>query len=575
MTEEFDKLKDKLSDTQNELRIAMAAMGEEFARLHSHIEGVNKEVLQNGKDILKTRNDLAAFTIRFEAFVSQIEKENNLTHAQGEVVILNQEIEKKFGLYDKVRKVLLGILQSVDTGLVSKNSITCATEKLMLGTPRYWLTPSLIAIAAWLSNDKELAIKGLNEGLKRNLVKTELMFTLINNRLKRNNASFIWLSKYFEIQNPLEMPQETLILLGAYTDGIFGPDSQGICAKQIEKWISFLSKDEERVKSLEKIWFNKIDLLEVEENNSIPFNYLSSLCPEWENIKKLIENAKKQISFLNYLKNIIEKEDVKKNYTEDLDDLLYKLVNDYDEDEFELKKKKKLAELVIKYQGDKDKAQQDFYTNVTILFENKVSFFDILVNSVNQTDMSPVLRKLVLFLMKEWVINAHNDFTAKYRITYPKFITIKIKDWSGTTQNGSNTNELIASFNNYIQDIFNRALNLVKKPLIITAILFFVCLIWLLISSFSGFAIFISIIVGFNFIKNLFNYLSTKTMLVDARQKDMENGKQSINAFCAEFVDWQKAYEKADNVSFKVIELLSNYASSDFSANSAENKILT
>ena len=45
MTEEFDKLKDKLNDTQNEMRIAMAAMGEEFARVHSHIDDVNKEVI--------------------------------------------------------------------------------------------------------------------------------------------------------------------------------------------------------------------------------------------------------------------------------------------------------------------------------------------------------------------------------------------------------------------------------------------------------------------------------------------------------------------------------------------------
>lgn len=360
MTEEFDKLKDKLNDTQNEMRIAMAAMGEEFARVHSHIDDVNKEVLKNGQDILDTRKDLVTFTIRFEAFVSQIEKENNLTHAQGEVVILNQEIEKKFGLYDKVRKVLLGILQSVDTGLVSKNSITCATEKLMLGTPRYWLTPSLIAIAAWLSNDKTLAIKGLNEGLKRNLVKTELMFTLVNNRLKRNNASFIWLSKYFESQNPLEMPQETLILLGAYADGIFGPDSHGICRKQITKWLDFLSKDEERVKSLEKIWFNKIDLLDVEVDDSIPFNTMSSTCMEWENLNKLLINAKKQQSLLNYVKNILEAEDTKRNYVKDLDDLLYKLVNEYDEDEFELKKKKALAELVIKISRRQRKSSTRF-----------------------------------------------------------------------------------------------------------------------------------------------------------------------------------------------------------------------
>ena len=222
MTESsLEKLKNDMQDTRNEMRTVMVLLGEEFARLHSKIEDVNKNVVQTNYDVIELQRNLAAFALRFEFFVQQIEKENNLTHAQGEVVILNQEIEKKFGLYDKVRKALLGILQSVDTGLVSKSSITYATEKLMLGTPRYWLTPSLIALAAWLNNDKDLALKGLNEGLKRNLVKTELMFTLINNRLKRNTASFIWLSKYFESQNPLSMPQETVVLLGAYTDGIF------------------------------------------------------------------------------------------------------------------------------------------------------------------------------------------------------------------------------------------------------------------------------------------------------------------------------------------------------------------
>ena len=109
----------------------------------------------------------------------------------------------------------------------------------------------------------------------------------------------------------------------------------------------------------------------------------------------------------------------------------------------------------LKYQGDKEKAQQDFETNVIILFTNKVSFFDILVNSVNQNDMSPSLRKLALLLMKEWIINAHNDFTANYRKAYPQNITIKISDWSGTTKDGSNVNELLESYNNFLQDIFN------------------------------------------------------------------------------------------------------------------------
>ena len=575
MTEEFEKLKDKLSDTQNEMRIAMAVMGEEFARLHSKLSDVNKEVLENGKFILETRKDLVTFTIRFEAFVSQIEKENNLTHAQGEVVILNQEIEKKFGIYDKVRKILLGILQSVDTGLVSKNAITCATERLMLGTPRYWLTPSLIAIAAWLNNDKTLALKGLHEGLKRNQIKTELIFTLVNNRIKHSNASFIWLSKYFESQNPLEMPQETLILLGAYTDGIFGPDSHGICKTQIEKWLNFLSKEEDKVKALEEVWFNKINLLDVDNEGGIPFTNLSIQCPEWNKLIELLTDAKNQKSFLNYIKEIIEAKDIKGNYIKDLDDLLYKLVNDYDEDEFELKKKKALAELIIKYEGDKEKAQQDFDTNVIILFKNKVSFFDILVNSVNQTEMSPSLRRLALLLMKEWIINAHNDFTAKYRSTYPTSITIKIDNWTGETKDGSNVKELLEQCKIYLKDIFDKAVQELRTSVIGMTIFLIGCCIWMFVSSFNGLSVFVSAFAGFGFIKSLFSYFSKKAKLQKQFNEDINTVSRIIPATCAEFVDWQKAYKDADKISAVVTKTLLSYTSAEFTANSAGNKIIT
>lgn len=570
----FGRLKDEMHDTRNEVRTAIALMGEEFARLHSEIADVEKATNQNGLDILATRKDLVTFTIRFEAFVSKIERENNLTHAQGEIVILNQEIEKKFGIYDKVRKVLLGILQSVDTGLVSKNSITGATEKLMLGTPRYWLTPSLISLAAWLNNDKTLAYKGLNEGLKRNLIKTELMFTLINNRLKRNKASFLWLSKYFEHQNPLEMHQETLILLGAYTDGIFGPDSYGVCKKQIEKWVNCLAKDEERVKALEEIWFNKISLLEPINENQIPFNYLKSNCPEWEKISNLLMSAQKQKSFFNYIKEIIEAKEIKKNYKEDLDNLLYKLVNEYDSDEFELKKKKSLAELIIKYEGDKEKAQQDFDTNVIILFKDKVSFFEILVNSINQTDMSPPLRRLSLLLMKEWIINAHNDYTAKYRLSYPESITLEFGGWSGKTKDGSNVKELLESYNAYLKDWYEKIINSLKGSIKVRLIFSILCCIWMFISSYNGISVFATAIFGFSFLKAIYNYFTNRAKLRVEMEQNKEKAKKLFNGFCAEFVDWQKAYATADKVSIEVNNTLNSYNSAEFTSNSAGNKII-
>lgn len=79
--ESFEKLKNEMSDTRNEMRTVTAIMGEEFALLHAEIREVDKSVEKNNKDILATRNDLTTFIIRFEAFVSQVEQENNLTHA--------------------------------------------------------------------------------------------------------------------------------------------------------------------------------------------------------------------------------------------------------------------------------------------------------------------------------------------------------------------------------------------------------------------------------------------------------------------------------------------------------------
>ncbi|MCM1009699.1 MAG: hypothetical protein NC390_02315 [Fusobacterium sp.] len=443
----------------------------------------------------------------------------------------------------------------------------------MLGTPNYWLTPSLVALAAWIRNNKPLAEKAINEGLKRNLIKTELMFTLINNRLKRNNASFIWLSKYFETQNPFKMPQETLVLLEAYADGVFGPDSQGICRKQIEHWIQLLSKNSEKVKSLEETWFNKIKLLEIYKDTT-PFKYLSYNCVEWTRLRQLLESAKKQKTLLQYLKSIIEAKNIQKSYVTELDDLLFKLVNEYDTDEFELKKKKTLAELIIKYEGDKEKAQQDFDTNVIILFKEKVSFFDILVNSVNKKEMSPTLRRLSLLFTKEWILNAHHDFTAEYRLDYLSNITIQIDDWHASTKDGSNVNELIEKYKQYLQDNYNKIIGEIRGSIITRGIFLILCSIWMAFSSFSSPAVFISSMFGFAIIKSIINFFKTRSKLKEEMRQKNEAARQTCHAFCAEYVDWQKAYKEADKVANDVQNYLKRFTTEEFSAHSAGHKII-
>lgn len=565
---------DDLKRSNNEMFLALTAMEAQFLRLHDEIYDVKTGVTIVQENILTLGKGLEELGHMLQDFINVTEMRDNVTHAQGEVVILNQDIEKKFGIYDRVRKVLLGILQSVDTGLVSKSSITGATEKLMLGTPRYWLTPCLVALAAWLSDNKELALKALNEGIKRNHIKTELMFTLVNNRLKRSKASFMWLGKFFESQNPLEMPQETVVLLGAYTDGIFGADSQGICKKQIEHWLEQLSNNEECVKSLEEKWFNKIDLMTVDADEGIPLKFMPTYCPAYNNLESLLNNAKKEVSFLNYINDIINAKDLKQNYINALDDLLYKLVNEYDSDEFELRKKKALAELIIKYQGDKIKAQLDFETNKISLFQEKVSFFDVLLNSMNQTDMSSSLRKMALVAMKEWIINANNDFVVKYRKEYPIELTIKFEFWTGRTKNGTNEIQLLADYEECAKNYYNEKLSEERMPLIITGVLLIGSLIWYFCSSHSGFSTFVTIITGILFLISLCQWPGARAKWLKEKKQNQELAKKVINGVCAEFIDWQKSYNEADKISEEITQTLMNYTHADFSSNRNINKVM-
>lgn len=568
----FQDIYDEVNSTRHDIKNLSSLMVDEMSYLKTSVSEISEEVVNVRSDVKEVKDDVYSFKVRFEEFVDEMGRKNNVTHAQGQMVILNQELEKQFGLYEDVRNYLLGILQAVDTGIVSKRVITNSTEELMLGTPRYWLSPSLIAIAAWLNDNQALANKALAEGLKRNLIKTELIFTLISNRLKRQDASFAWLSKYFECQNPQELPQETLILVNAYTDGVFGPDSHSECIKHLSAWLDYLSKQPETVKDLEDRWVKKISVMQNDSSEDIPFNSLEEYCDEFPVLMNLLNYANKHQAFLNYLTEIINKTKEKKNYTEELDDILFKLIKEYDSDEFELRKKHKMCQLIIEYEGDKERAQADFDANVVTLFKEKVTFFDILVNAATKENASPNLKKLSILLMKDWIINAHRDFTAKYRAQYLPEITMKMDDWTHKSEDGSNEEEMCESYDNYLKNILEQKLKSLHPSFWIIGI---VCVcFYFLLSAFSSVSIAIFVISLIVLTLNIVSIKKKKEELKEAYKQKSYNGTSIIKGFCAEFVDWQKAYKDADSMAEKVSEFLMQYNVNDFASNSATKKIL-
>jgi hypothetical protein len=73
--------------------------------------------------------------------------------------------------------------------------------KLMLSAPGYWLAPCLVALAAWINDESELADRAVREAIKRNDEKTSLLFALICRRADRKSASLKWTQRYLANQD--------------------------------------------------------------------------------------------------------------------------------------------------------------------------------------------------------------------------------------------------------------------------------------------------------------------------------------------------------------------------------------
>ena len=199
------------------------------------------------------RADLAKLQAAFNAFVTEQRNANNLQFAATEIVRVRQELDEKFGKHAESRIRLRGILDTTDSGLLREHTVQSCSEQIILDTPEYWLAPCLVAVAAWISSEEELATNALTEAIKRNAAKTTLLFALICKRAadhddesirnERQKACFKWLKAYFDTQDPLAMSDKVLVVVNAWANNLFGEDTLNTCQKTFKNWMEVI-KDE-------------------------------------------------------------------------------------------------------------------------------------------------------------------------------------------------------------------------------------------------------------------------------------------------------------------------------------------
>ena len=550
-----------LSAIENGLRNINNNLG----TLNNNIEVIDKHVDNVNSNVRVVYDEVGALARDFHDFVQLQVRANALSKAQQRIIQIRQEMEKRFGHYDIVRRTTTGILQADDIGIVKKDTISNATEELMISTPGYWLAPCLVALAAWINDQPELAERALKEGIKRNDEKTSLFFALICRRADRKPAALKWTQRYLANQDEENLDRKTVIILDAFASGLLGADSEGVISKQMGEWLEHLADKPGFVEQQTKQWSDAINLKR-KTLASNDYTYLRKYSKTWPVLQDIMEGAMLHAEILGYFTAIFEQEASTDSLKAQLDEILNNLVTEFDDEEIPLRKEEKFNQFVIDFDGDEDRARKNMAIEQTA-FEVHKDFTQLLTDAAMKPESSNAsvsTQKFAIALSKEWVSNAYNDVIAQNRMKIPNEIQINVDTFNDKTTDGQNENELIGKFNSLVDSEKQNDLAQVKLSgfekfcLYGGAAIGGIGLIMLIAGSmFLGL---IAIIAGVGMV---INHFSKKKKIEQTRQnieaqfeEKRKNGSQIIRATLAEVVDFRAEFTEKDGESQKVIDFL-------------------
>ena len=392
--------------------------------------------------VVALNNELAALTREFEEYVISQGRANRLAQAETRLVQFDNELNKKYGHYDVVRRSATGILQADDLGLIRQSTINTISEELMVQTPGYWLAPCLVALAAWINDKKDIAERAVREGIRRNDEKTSLFFALVCRRADRAGSCLQWTKRYLDNQDEEDLDRKTVIILDAYASGLMGADTEGLISKTINEWMDNLINKPGFVEQQTDQWSKAI--VSKRKVYQSGYTYLPKYSTTWRQLVDVMEGAELHGTMLDYFINIYQQETSTATLREQLDGILNSLVTDFDDEELPLRRKRHYEQLVKEFEGDEKRAKSVMDAEQQV-YDTHKDFTQLLTDAAMDPEGSGAscsTQKFAIALTKDWIISAYNDVTARNRMNIPQYIDITIGTFNDKTADGRNEQEL-------------------------------------------------------------------------------------------------------------------------------------
>lgn len=408
----------------NNLESMVRGLGQEQQQMVANIGQI--EVHQAEMD-----NRLQRLIASFQEYVESDRKAKELQLAETRIVKVRQELESKYGHHGEVRRRAVGVLQALDVGVVTHETIQSTTEDVMMSAPQYWLAPALVALAAWIRDDRELAQRAVAEALRRDMDKTSLFFSLVLRRYERREGAARWLGQFFARQDPIALHREFVVILDAVATGAFGPEAKSVTSRTIEEWLKGLSAQSGFADQQRQRWQTTLESLTPTIGGE-EYALMRAHSPTWPALEASLCAVRRNRRVIAHLEGIFDGAlDVPVRLEDQIDDLLTTLVARFDTEELPLRQQEAELATIIEQRGDTQAAERRFAV-VREAFEKTVDFPTLLSNAAmhaKEAGASRGTQRMAVAMSRDWILAAHDALTAAVRDGVPTAIDVKVADW--------------------------------------------------------------------------------------------------------------------------------------------------
>lgn len=407
------------------LRNQVAAVERVVVNVDRNVHIVSEQVNAVSAAQHETRSNLNQLWQEFRDFATQSVLQQNVQLAETRTTKLRNQLQRDFGHHDVVRRSATGMLQAFDRGLVSEEVVRNVSEQLMVQTPRYWLAPALVGLSAWAADDEALAQRAVDEAFRRSPSKTSLFFALITRRQHRADSSMRWLDHYLRNQDPLRLGRDFAVILESVSQGAFGVPGRRLAQQTMDSWRQILVEDERERAQLDQ-WYEEIRTFRA-DTFAAKYPRLVQLSPQWPQLDDVLRSASAHAPLLNHYESLMGEEVSMSAGLEDaVDDILDRLVEEYDEDELPIRRELTTTEAVVAYGGDHVAAMAAADRQNAAL-EATLDYLTIQTASAlnpGAIGVSRATQQLSIAACRDYLDQAHGAYTMNYRQQFPEDVTV-------------------------------------------------------------------------------------------------------------------------------------------------------